>query len=172
MRAVRSVALRNFCAAAIVLSGLVFSGCASSPEPPSSTVPTSEADATIALRDCLSEKGWDAQIEQGGVVVDFPEEQRGALQTDTDACNEVLDPTKLMSDEDRREFYDLQVETANCLAENGSPVEIPSWAVFNEGSAQWNPYVALRESGEMPVGGLDQLMALCPQHTYWDVLGS
>ncbi|MEZ3162133.1 hypothetical protein AB1K54_16590 [Microbacterium sp. BWT-B31] len=161
--------MRSTLVAGVMVVAAVLSGCVASTE--TSPYPTSETDATQALLRCLRDHSWDAQLEQGGVSVGTAKEQADVLARDTEECNEDLDPAKFVTDEQRAAFYDLQVQTAACLTENGSPVTPPSRQAFLDDGAKWNPYVALRESGGMPTGGFDRLNSLCPQKSYWDVLG-
>ncbi|HIE21851.1 MAG TPA: hypothetical protein EYP73_04560 [Acidimicrobiia bacterium] len=89
----------------------------------------------------MTRKGFKATVlEDGGVWIDFPNEQREAELAAATQCQEELvaagitpDPRQPPSEELLRLDYERELAIVECLADNGYPVsEPPSWEAYLE----------------------------------------
>lgn len=77
-----------------------------------------------AIRDCLTEGGFPAELlEDGGVAIDIPPGQDEAFMRVDAACREQIPApaSRALSAEEVNAKYDLEVESAACLAAAGYP---------------------------------------------------
>lgn len=119
-----------------VLVGAVAVGCgtdAESEAPSASVDRQAEADRSEQffdrLGECLTEMGFPASVQaDGGLMVNHGG-QAEAAQAAEEACTEQLGgwPTSAPPNEEELEkFYDVQVETHDCLVEHGHDPVTPS----------------------------------------------
>lgn len=98
-----------------------------------------EDAAMRAYADCLRSKGWATELDPDGAAgTDVPEEQyaeydRAALQCQQELLDAglTLDPSRPLSEELVRHFYDEALAYHLCLEERGYPTtDAPSWEVY------------------------------------------
>lgn len=114
-----------------------------------------------AMVDCLDRRGWDAQVEGNGVLIDHPDSQAAAASDALDGCAQELveagvvpDPSEPLPEELVRQLYDERVAFHACLKDNGFPVgEIQPWETFRQEretvsvDERWNPLTQVYEAG-------------------------
>lgn len=90
-----------------------------------------------AIRDCLTDGGFPAYLQpDGGVVIDIPPGQDGAFREVDGACREQIpEPaSRALTEAEANAKYDLEVESAECLAAGYPRFEFESREVW---VAQW-----------------------------------
>jgi hypothetical protein len=122
--------------------------------------PATASRGVAALRECMSARGWDAEVD--GTGLEFPplsDAQEAARLVDMRMC----DGTSVESDETQSwervrsidviaSFYREYRRLTRCLVENGYPVpDVPSWDTFLDtwvtGAEEdvWSPLARLHE---------------------------
>jgi hypothetical protein len=142
---------------AVLLLGLVLWGCTSGPsstgpEPTSPYRQTLE-EYLITLAACMREQGYNATVDEGGLLVDGVFDRDRAM-ADQRACQEQIDPARLQPPPKKTRaqleaMYRYVVAQTVCMREAGYPVSDPpplQVYVDSEGAA-FDPYGDLRLRG-------------------------
>jgi hypothetical protein len=171
----RPIVRRVAAASASLFSlALLVTGCTSSggtaptqTGSPTGYVSKAESDAYgERMVACLADAGWEATLEpDGGVSLEGPEEQAGAIDAALEACTEQLGydrPPAPMSQEEAESYLDGLEITAQCLRDNGYSVPPqPPRSESIEGLMSttldpgWDPF------GDVTTG-LPDAMTTCP----------
>ncbi len=121
----------------------------------------SDKDDLIAVAECLSDRGWDAELTHGAVGVEVPADQAEAYEHDSVECwNETgLAAGGPLSEADYEAIYEWYSTIADCLRGAGFDTpERPSYQDFTStyGSGPWIPW------SEVPPADLGRATDLCP----------
>ncbi len=142
---------------------LLLAGCTQ----PSTTTPSgidgliSDGDDLRAVAQCLSDRGWDAEVTDGAIGVDVPADQTESYERDSLECwsEAGVDTSGTLTDADYRAIYEWYSTIADCLrgAGWGTP-ERPSYEVFRStyDSSPWIPW------SEVPPTDFDRATDACP----------
>lgn len=155
-------------ALALAFVGSLLSGCsmanaqaptASSPAPS----PTSFQDSGKLLAACLTERGWDVEVDSTGGVYPpdgIPVAQADLFNADTADCLHQFGAPRPLSDDEKATYYSQLEDVATCLESKGYPVsDKPSFQEFAESdSGNWDPY------SDIPTGSEQETATkVCPQ---------
>jgi hypothetical protein len=114
---------------------------------------------------CMQQKGWDVSMGRGGgVTAELPSEQIDQYDAAQAECGfDVADGGDVvLTDEMLNDGYALQVDTFDCLREEGYDVlsDPPTLQAYIDRRGSWTPY------GELPAMPEDewiQIQEVCPQ---------
>lgn len=155
----------------LVLSALiVLSSCSSAPSSDDQWLPTSQADETERLVECMQESGWDVELlSEGSYVFNGSPEDQEAYLADSSVCEEqVLNWQEGLSPEQWEDWYEVVQEASDCLEEAGYPVnDRPSLQRFIEMDGFWSPFDQLIPNDDRAAVVLEELEAVCTQPEYW-----
>jgi hypothetical protein len=135
-----------------------------------STTPDKPADVDSLFADkevaesrvsCLTDRGWDVELEDGAIVSTMPEAQREAYRADDKEClrGAGIDPDASATPEELANAYGWYSAIATCLWDHDWSVpDRPSIAEFRSSynSDPWIPW------SEVPAGDLPKAHELCP----------
>lgn len=142
---------------------LLLAGCTQA----SSTTPSgidgliSDGDDLRAVAQCLSDRGWDAEVTDGAIGVDVPADQTESYERDSLECWDEagVDTSGTLTDADYQAIYEWYSTIADCLrgAGWGTP-ERPSYEVFRStyDSSPWIPW------SEVPATDFGRATDACP----------
>jgi hypothetical protein len=121
----------------------------------------SDEDDLRAVAQCLSDRGWEAELIDGAIGVDVPADQAEAYERDSLECwsEAGVDTSGTLSEADYQAIYDWYSTIAECLrgAGWGTP-ERPSYEVFRStyDSSPWIPW------SEVPPTDIGRASDACP----------
>lgn len=171
---------RNYTALTVMggVLTLVLAGCTSTQTAQDGTAPLENDSQALSAVDqnlmdmqrCLKDRGWEVEIDLDEDSIGFSggsADQADAYQSAYEECDalhplEVIDVAD-MSDEELRAEYDYEVETYECLIEQGvQPTEPSSFEAFKEGlladGRAWSAYDGVEVGGSKH----RQLIKACP----------
>jgi hypothetical protein len=128
----------------------------------------SREDRAHAQAACLSQKGWDVDIEpDAGITWEGPVAQRDQYGKALEECRDQMgsgqSPDDEVTNEMLRTAYDMQVETLECLRSKGYDElsDPPTLQTYLDANGQWTPYAELPL--EISEADWYQLLETCPQ---------
>ncbi len=161
---------RFACLAMVFVCAGLLAGCASSSAAPSVSAslapPTSEAEALQRNYECLTEKGWDVAVRDGGIEAEFPNDQGDQYQQyleDSNECGAVTgtDGSRELTEADYEKLYQDRLAVRECLVSKDYPVgDVPSYQAFKDSygaDSTWDPY------GQVSVDQGPAAVEACPQ---------
>ena len=126
------------------------------------------ADAVDAMRECLSARGWEVEVDRDAGSLRFrgAPEEADRYEVDAATCAERL-PAPQLSDAGVASLYRQQVATVRCLQDHGfavpEPVGAEEFAAGIEGDAE--PWTAFSRLDVPSRAEWDRAERLCPQPT-------
>lgn len=168
-------------AASVVATSIALAGCTGTTPTPHPTAEDidlgidPEFGSIIAA--CMVTLGWDATVTgDGGVSSDIPEGQDESYDSDLAKCqaeNGFDTPAPSLTEPELRRLYLMELDTAECLREEGlDPGDPPSEqsfvdAALVDGNA-WDPYTAVYTTSNSQVTEEEYfaLLAKCPRPGY------
>ncbi|MBX3115771.1 MAG: hypothetical protein KF808_00320 [Cryobacterium sp.] len=135
-----------------------------------SSAPRSISPAGDFVYDCITEKGWNVELEwDGSVVADSsttPKEQLELLSADLEECTRQASEKFTVSKSQLPELYEAELKTLECLQSNGFSVlsDPPSKQVFIDtyDSEHWMAYSAI-DVASMSEKEWKRVNLACPQ---------
>ncbi|HLS45623.1 MAG TPA: hypothetical protein VK045_09315 [Ornithinicoccus sp.] len=130
-----------------------------------------------AIRDCLTDGGFPAEIQpDGGVVIDIPPGQDEAFMHVDAACRErIPEPaSRVLTEQEVNAKYELEVESAECLAAAGYPeidmesreVWVAQWMAVDAGASDVPPDTAW---SQIAGNEAEEAQQVCPMPTVQDI---
>jgi hypothetical protein len=143
---------------------VLLSGCVSTPSPATQSPATpgrtpvapylqTSEEFWLGVVACLQDKGYDPHLDaEGGISFDGVMDQK-ALQADSRACQESMDPARLLpppplTASQLQEMYGYLIAQVRCMRDAGYPVsEPPPFQVYVDTNMAFDPYGDLRQRG-------------------------
>ncbi len=105
----------------------------------------SDEDDLQAVAECLSDRGWDAELTHGAVGVEVPKDQAEAYKRDSMECWNAtgVDTSGTLSEADYEAIYEWYSMIADCLRGAGFDApERPTYQDFTStyDSSPWIPW--------------------------------
>lgn len=159
---------RGVAMATLVVTVLVGCGQVEPDTTESTSLSRSEANARSGeeYARCMQDRGWNAEWDGVGVQSDYPLDQEDEFRADEKACREETGFGDFIpySAAELDDLYDAMIEVAECMQENGLPVDDPPSREFyaevvGGGGLGWHPYDAVYRDG---IDAIAQAEAACP----------
>lgn len=128
--------------------------------------PSSRAEATELLAECLRERGWEVTVNpvDGGIDSEYPSDQEDAASADSKACYESTgaNQARELTADDYIRGYAMMLESLKCLREQGVDLpDAPSFQEYVDSKGNYTPY------RDLPDGRYEELLTACPQPHIW-----
>lgn len=136
--------------------------------------PQATEDFGTNMARCMTEKGWNVTANTDGsweTVDSIHVSQEQQFEADVEECRDRFGYERgapKMTQEEAEEFYDAQLDAAECLRENGytTPEAVSKQAavesLINGGPPLWDPYEHVVDSADSATE-LEEVFEKCPQ---------
>lgn len=163
MSGMRGLAVVSFALVSVLLT----SGCAASSIGGEQPRPTSQQDAILLAKNCMSDQGWEVEIIDGATAAEVPDSQMDSYLRAVSECSNILGFTtpRELTDEELKLAFEAQVANRSCLMELGYELpEGPTLQAYIDAKGAWTPFSDLPDLDPDEFASVERE---CPQYQVW-----